>query len=415
MRQNILFFVGLSWLLSVISCNNSTPEIADITEISATTLHETMVCTPIGNNNELFAIIYKDFEAQLCSYNVDDNNSNYNWINSVEQYGFGGNSPIYSPIFELKRNDANALFMQQFYPTNEGGDVKSVKFNENGNFQWQMTDSIHQPDTIYFGTDIIDLLTKTFRYGGMVNFDNGGTSVVSVVDSMSIDRTYLQLTHYNNEGSFTHNHYLRFPGSWELTDVYNTSDNNLLFVYYDRGLGISNFKLIDTTGTIIFERELEIHILKTHFFYENSDGNYIISGTYIDNSNQAHGIVFCVDNGGIDIWPPFQSDIGSSGSLLLAVNEQDDGYLFSGVKTSSAFFDWRDDFDAYDYQAVLMKTDLDGNLQWQNNDLFNSSYFKSAAAGVIFSNNINLFISRDDGPVQNVSILKLDNEGKIKN
>ena len=413
MRYKIILVIGTSLLVFFAGCNK-TAEVADIKDISATTLQEAIVCQPVGGNNDLIAVIYENEEARLCSYNVNNETDSYKWNNSVEQYGFNDESPIFSPILNLRQNENKALFLQLAVPRNRGGYIKSVKFNQGGDFQWQLVDSIHQPDSIFFGTDTIDLVSKNFRYGGQVNLDNGGASVISSVDSVSIDSTYLQLTHYNSDGNFTHNTYLRFKESSIITDVYNTSDNNLLLIANQRRSNLSRFTLIDTTGNIFFELEPELLILKTHFFYENSDGNYIISFSYLEGSNLAHGTIFCVDKTGRVLWY-FVSDIGSSGSLLLTINEQNDGYMFSGVKTGSAFFDWRDNFNEYDYQAVLMKTDLTGNIQWQNNDLFNNSYFRSAGAGVIIDDNINFFIGRDDGPIKNVAILKLDAEGKIKN
>ncbi len=415
MKHNIFLITGIGLLLLIWGCKNDIAEIADITNISATTLYEELISQPISRDGELISIIYKDDLVQLCSYKVNDKASDYNWIFDISKYGFGGGSPLYANVLELAQNVSNDLFLKMFQPSGNGGYVKFVKFNNAGSFQWQTGDSIHQPDNIVIDDQNINLTTKKFRYGGMVFPSNGGVSVISAVDSVNIDSTFLQITNYGSDGRFSHNTYLKFPGSWELTDVYNTSDNKLLLVTNERRLNLSHFRLIDTTGFVYFDQEPDLLILKTHFFFENSQGQYMVSCSYLENSNLAHGVVFCVDELGVLLWPPIVSDIGSSGSLLLGVNELDDGYLFSGVKTGSAFFEWRDDFDAYDYQAVLMKTDLTGNILWQNNELFNNSYFKSAAAGVIFEKNINMFISRDDGPAKNVSILKLDNEGNIKN
>ncbi len=414
MKHNIFLLTGIGLLLLILGCKNSTPEIADITKISAITLYEEIICQPISRDGELISIINKDGLIQLCSYKVNDTVSDYNWIYDISQYGFGGGSPYYSSILELGQNVSNDLFLKMFRPSGNGGNVKFVKFNNVGRFQWQTGDSIHQPDNIVIDNQNINLTNKKFRYGGQVFPDNGGVSVISAVDSINIDSTFLQITNYNSNGGFSNNTYLKFPGSWELADVYNTSDNKLLLVTNERRSNLSHFRLIDSTGLVYFDQEPDLLILKTHFFFENSLGQYIVSCSYLENSNLAHGIVFCVDATGTLLWN-FVSDIGSSGSLLLGVNELDDGYLYSGVKTGSAFFEWRDDFDAYDYQAVLMKTDLTGNILWQNNELFNNSYFKSAAAGVIFDKNVNMFISRDDGPAKNVSILKLNNDGNIKN
>ncbi|MDF1546389.1 MAG: hypothetical protein P1P88_01115, partial [Bacteroidales bacterium] len=224
------------------------------------------------------------------------------------------------------------------------------------------------------------------------------------------DSTYLQLSNYDNSGQFIDNHYLKMAKRWSIESVHVTSDDNIL-IFCQYSLGNRSLKMINFNGDILFELNPSQNLFDINFFYENNQGNYVISAAYFENTDVAKGIVFCIDRNGNPIWN-LPSRIAPGSGFMRSVYEQNDGYLLSGFASSSALFDWRSDAANSDYRAIIQKIDKTGNSQW---DTLYTNNFNSTGAGVIVNNNISFFMGKKDGSIKNVVLLKLDMEGKIVN
>lgn len=415
MKSAISFLIIIASLI-FLGCQKEAPLIATDNELSVKTLSESFMVQPINIDNGLVSIVNKNDEAILCSYDL---NGIKNWQQSLEGYLLNGQSVHQVPYLALQKDADNQILINMFHLDTANSVVekkqyiKTIKFSESGNFIWQLQDTIHQPDTIIIGTDTIDVSANIdFQVGGFLSLSNGTYSIISSQMSRTAgdDSTYLQMSNYDNSGQFIDNHYLKMTKRWTIESVHVTSDDNIL-IFCQYSLGNRTLKMINFNGDILFEINPSQNLFDINFFYENNQGNYVISAAYFENTDVAKGIVFCIDKNGNPIWN-LPSQIAPGSGFMRSVYEQNDGYLFSGFASSSALFDWRSDEVNSDYKAIIQKIDKTGNSQW---DTLLTNNFNSTGAGVIVNNNISFFLGKKDGPIKNVVLLKLDMEGKIKN
>jgi hypothetical protein len=62
---------------------------------------------------------------------------------------------------------------------------------------------------------------------------------------------------------------------------------------------------------------------------------------------------------------------------MRSVNERSDGYIFTGLSSNSAIFDWRDN-TASDNRAIIQRVDLNGIPQGETLTI-TSPWFQSVA------------------------------------
>jgi len=406
-------------LLGAISCQKEDPVIAEIDELPALTFSEDFVSQPVTTSTNLIGLINKDEETYLCSYDAEGNKD---WLQNIEAYSLSGISFNQVYYLELQKDQQNDLLINMYQPffntSNELTEqyINAVKFNQNGQFLWQLIDRIHQPDTVIMGVDTISfvdtvrLITKTFEAGGLLSFSDGNYGSISSLDSASIDSTFIQLTRYNNNGEFRGNNYYKMDNLFGIAKAYATSNDNI-FLFTENSIGDRKFMMINQNGDVLFELEPP-NLIDTYLFYENNQGNYIISASFFQNSDVASGEVFCIDRNGQELWS-LPSTLAPNSGFIYSVNEQSDEYLFSGLSSGSALFDWRNDA-VNDYTAILLRADLNGNQQGEP-FVLNSPLFQSVGAGTIGDDAFTFFMRKKDGPTKNVVLLKFDDQGQIRN
>ena len=262
------------------------------------------------------------------------------------------------------------------------------------------------------GTDTIDMITKPFEAADFLNFSDGGYGVISYVDSASIDSTFIQLTQYNNSGQLRGNRYYKIATQFSIANAYLTS-NNTIFLLTGTPLGDREIMMIDLQGNVIFKKPPPFNVLVAYLFYENSSGEYIISASAFINSDVAKGLVVALDQDGNQIWN-IQSTLQPNSGFVHSVNERSDGYIFSGISSNSAIFDWRNDAINSDYSAMILRADLKGIPQGDP-IVFNSPWYQTAGAGTIGDDGFTFFMRKKEGPTKNISLIKFDDEGQIKN
>jgi hypothetical protein len=171
--------------------------------------------------------------------------------------------------------------------------------------------------------------------------------------------------------------------------------------------------MIDSDGNVVFDIPADGFLNDVYFFYENSNGNYVISASYIDNSIILRGVLFGLTKDGTGTWLKVFDRTPTW--VLLSVQEMSDGYLFSGFNSGSLLLtgvDWRTSFLQEEHNAVLLKTGLSGVEQWSK--IINSPFF-TAGALTVGSSPFTIFGGKYDRSVKNIFLLKLNNTGEIYN
>ena len=171
--------------------------------------------------------------------------------------------------------------------------------------------------------------------------------------------------------------------------------------------------IIDLQGNLLSTTTPAFTILETYFFYENTSGEYIISASAFINTDVAKGIVVCLDQTGAQKWL-FVSDLQPNSGFMRSINEQNDGYIFSGLSSNSAIFEWRNEAANSDYTAMFQKLDFNGNPVGES-VLFNSPWFQSAGAGTVGNEAFTFFMRKKEGTNKSIVLIKFDEEGNIRN
>jgi hypothetical protein len=374
--KNILLLIIATVLFVNTGCKKEDPEILDITDLASVTLSENFIAQPVTTNTSLVGIITRNENIYLASYDAEGNK---NWMQDIGAYTLGGIS--YQEVFflDLRQGFQNEFLVNMYQPTENITHqyVKAVKFDQNGSFLWQLTDTIHQPDTLFMGPDTIPLPGKYFIPGDFLNFSDGGYGVISSLDSASIDSTFIQLTRYNANGQFNGNRYYKINTQFSIANAYLTSSNTI-FMLTGSPLGERSILILDLQQNF-WERETtqDFLILDIYMFYENSQGDYIISASaFIGGSDVARGIITCLGPNVEEKWSII-SDLQPNSGFMRSVNERSDGYIFTGLSSNSAIFDWRDN-TASDNRAIIQRVDLNGIPQGETLTI-TSPWFQSVA------------------------------------
>jgi hypothetical protein len=410
--KNISIFLILSFCI-LTACEKGDPEIAPIDELSSMSFSESFMCQPLNYQNHVVALIKRNDVNSLCSYNEQGIKD---WQKSIDQYIIPGININYLRNLSIDKASNGEILLNQFvnvFTTTQllqNQVFKVVDFDANSNFQWQRADSIHQPDTIIINLDTIGI-NQLFKFAGKVNLSNGYYAVLSSQINQKIDSTYLQISIYNRI-NFISNIYLKIKGSRTIEDVFCTKNDELILFNKNQNTGQS-FIRIDIKGNIIFELKPPVPIVDNYFFYETSQGNFIVSASAINVTSNFTGIVFCINAAGNQLWintfdtPPTW--------VMVSVQEKPDAYIFSGFTTTVAPLpdvDWRSTFLQNEYHAVIQKTSLEGQEIW---NYILPGIANTSGASTIGTDRIGFYGGKFDNNVKNIILLKLDSEGNILN
>ncbi len=408
----ILFFI----VLINFACEKEDPEIATLDELSSFTISKSFVCQPLAYDNNIVAVVSTDNQLSLQSYSASGDSL---WEQSLNPYLPTGIS--FNDIEKLdfkKDQQGNLIFSMAANVLDEQNSktnhyFKTIKFNQGGGYQWQLEDSIHQRDTIIIQQDTIDLVgMEYFTPVGSVFLSNGNLVAVSSLEADALDSTYLQFSEYNASGQFIADNYYKIEGKRDFIDIYCSSDDHLFMVNSTDGAGTS-FLMTDMQATVIFDLPVDGLLIDTYFFHENSNGNYVISASFVDNTAVRRGAILAINNAGVLLWSRVFEKNPSL--IMLSVNETSDGYIFSGFNSNSLLiesFDWRTTFFEEEHHAVILKTDLSGQGQWQQ--ILNTIFY-SAGAITIGNSPLSLFAGRYERSLNSIFILKFNDTGEFYN
>ncbi len=409
--NTIIFFS----LFMIAACEKGDPEIAPLDELSVIGMSESFMCQPLAYTNHLVALIDNNNLNYLVNY---DEQGNKIWQRSVDEFIVPGLTYYNVNYLNLAKTANSEIIIEMFIPRYNQSQqlvnqiIKAVNFDASGNFLWQFTDSIHQPDTMIINLDTIQV-NSDFIAGGFVHLSTGNHLVVSSQIDTNIDSTYIQLTAYGSNGVFINNSYLKLQGTRTIHDVYLTS-NDEFFIYNSISDVSQSYILLDLSGNIIFEvAPPNLSFYENYFFHETSQGNFIISSSFFDEVANFKGVVFCINSSGNLLW---SNNIDSPQALMMmSVQEKSDGLIFSGFNTGTALLagvDWRTTFAQNKYTAVIQKIGLDGKEIWINRLQVISN---TAGAATVGADQIAFFGGKYDITIRSIYLLKFDASGQILN
>ncbi len=412
--KNPIYSFLILYLFLLAACKKGDPEIAPNNQLSVLSFSESFICQPLAFTDHMVALVTDNNLTSLISFSEQGNKL---WQKSVDQYIIPGANYNDLKSLSIKKATNGEIILDMYHPVLDLAQqvknqvTKLIDFDANGNFKWQMTDSIHQPDTIVIGLDTIDI-KLIFKNAGMVHLSTGNHLIISSQIDSNLGCTYLQLSMYDNNGVFINDRYLRILGSREIEKVFLTSNDELIIYNRIQPKGQS-YILMDLTGNVKFEKVPPEPIVENYFLHECKSGIFIISASYDDKTGGFRGIVFTLDKNGNLSWS------GSSSSapnwIMTSVQEKTDSYLYSGFTTISTLIpsiDWRTTFLQNENQAVIQKTDLNRKEIWHQ---ILTGMPNSAGAATIGTDQIGFFSEKSDNSVETIVLLKLDTEGIILN
>jgi len=395
------------------SCEREKPIVADPMELAISTLSENFICQPVSFGNSIVAVINSKNTTYLCNY---DNGGRKIWQLDIDQYALGSLTIQNVQVVNLKKDMQNNLLLSMFATLTDQNQkiisqrMKAVKFSQAGQYICQVSDSIHQPDTVFFQLDTILMAGKgTFVAEGIVGLSGGNYAAISTLPISSIDSTYIQVSTYNSNLGFVSNKYFRILGQRDFIDVYSDSNNRLFFVSTIKGSTSTDFLLTDLNGNLIFNIPTQGYVLDSYFFNETTDGHYIISTSFLSSTVELRGVVVCLTKTGQGFWANL-SDFAPSW-IMLSMNESADGYIFSGFNSDAVLLngvDWRTTFSENPHQAVVLKTDFNGQEVWHK---ILDGNFTSIGAVSIGNNPISCFGGKYDASGKNMFLIKLTEGG----
>ena len=403
-----LILAGLGLLNS---CRKVDPIIADPLELTITTLSEDFICQPVTISDNTIGIVNKKNTTSLCNY---DTNGHKIWQYVIDSLAVGSIGIPNVQHLDLKKDPQNNLLVTLIHvdPLIKYG-IKMVKFDSNGQYLCQTSDSIHQRDTIIMGTDTIPTSgLGRFTKIGSVCLSGGNYAFVSSLAVKSIDSTFIQMSIYNGSGVFVTDNYFKIPRVRSFISTYTTSANILILV--------GTFSLAepfiianDMSGNIIFDKSLGTTLIlnDAYFCQETSNGYYIISISYTNSTNNLRGRIYNLSPTGQEI--VLNDTDFDPNWIMLSMREISDGYLFCGFDTDVNLIkgvDWRTTFDTDTHRALILKTGFGLTEAWHKIIEANKN---SAGAVSTGQGPISFFGGKYESSGKKIMLVKLTNDGEI--
>lgn len=401
--NNKILSIIIVFLLFAFACKESKLEVAEPIDIPMKTLAESFIARPVCYQEGIVGLVQKDYDTEMVRYNLEGERV---WSHSIDDLILGGYYSLSSiTYFDINKNTDNTFLFNQYH----GRYFRSVKYNGGGGREWDITDTFQQPDTIVLGVDTFDLTGNLdFNYGFLFNRSSGNLGAIGFQNHLANDSTFLQYLKFDNNGNIEDSVYIKMDGNWSGMDGYAV-ENNLFLMVDDSG--VLRFKLIDQDGNIIFDVVSTIqNYLNIYQFYVNGEGNYLVSAAIYEDG-AAKGVVVCLNsNNGEELWR-YYPNTREGGVFIHQIQETSDGYFFSGQASGIYDFDWYGQ-NTEQFLAVLTHTTLQGQQIWLQE--MRNPHYNSIGAGVIIQNDINFFMKKVEGALENTIVVKLDENGEIK-
>lgn len=407
--MKIRYLIIVIWTLLFYSCEKSNPDIAGTNELSSISYQEKIYAQPIVVDNQIVSVQNKDNVNYLTAFN---NTGSIEWSIDINNYIVSGTNYDNVPYMFLSKNKNSDIFLNFFSDNNYGSEiVKTVRFSKAGEYISQFTDSVHQ--------NIPDFVSAARRFTGLgvLSLDNGNIAVVSALSILNNQQTFIQMSEYNSDGAYLNDTIYALDELINPTQVFLASNNRLVFETGD-GFGISRFVVFNTeTGEMFTSPDFPIFDLLS--FYENSQGNFIITASAFVDDLTYYGLIISISPNAEYLWHQVYTD--KTAWLFSSVTELSDGYIFTGFDITGQLlneFDWRSSLDNEKAFGIVMKTDFNGvmneNTGWSYRIV---SPATTAGAVVLPDENggFTVFGGKYDRDIYSTMILKLNEMGEIVN
>lgn len=272
--------------------------------------------------------------------------------------------------------------------------ILTAKYDTNGNLQWQRS----------LGS------TSANNTGSSIAIDNSGNVYVGGTSSSFSPGQTAAIAKYDTNGTLLWQKYFQFisspgaPSQAEVKDLSVDSSGNIYLTVSASGIVIVK---CDTNGTIQWQKLLSS---ATKFgFIESitvdSSGNIYVGGSaYSDVDGQSDMLIIKCDNNGNVLWQKIfdYPNVSTFEAVYdVCVDTSTNVYVLASTSVNS------------NVDAVIVKYDTNGNLQWQRS-FGNLSYYENGWSINVDSMNNNIFISSiqyDNISTFSANIAKLPSDG----
>jgi hypothetical protein len=407
--MNKVIILVSSLIFCLYNCNNHEPLIAEMEELPFKLIGGGILCQPVSSGNTIYALTGKGSNSYITAYDVSGKTI---WQKQIDDLKIPLINIQNTEILELIKDmdEMPILFMCTKRPDEStkstGQNFKVIKFDQNGEQLWLLEDSIHMSDGNHNGGEN----SNYFMARKFVCLSSGYLMISAATNQERIN-TDVQLTYYGTDGNFLTDEIITFQGRREIKQVYSTQDDYLFFSTLIDGTR-TLYAMMDQSDNLLFDIEVSGQLYETYFLFENNDGTFIISTSYINNQQLLTGVIHRFDIYGQGLNSP-QILSSRNNSIFLSINKVPDGYLFSGYQASEIQinpFDWRNTSNREDHFAIILKTNMELQNQWEYslNQIFPSIGAISAGHSPL------CFFGADyENKKENLFFLKLNNEGSI--
>ena len=401
--KNIFFIITFIAILS--ACEKSEPEIATYDDLSSIAYLEKIYTQPINVNNQIVSAQKRKGDFYLTAF---DSKGSVIWDININNYCIEGYTYDNIPLFELKKNKQNEIFLN-FYAENQQNSeiIKVVRFSSKGEFISEFQDSIHQKNPT---------TPQEHKFAGLsiLPLENGNVATISTQTLYANKETLIQTTEYNVQGEIAKDTIYRIPEAFNPFDVFAASNNRFVFA------GESGFTvqfIIFNPAENTFYKSPELPVFDIFSFYENSNGDFIFTASAFVGNLQYIGMIISISQEGEYLWHSVYGN--KTAWLLTSITELADGYIFTGFDLTGQLltqFDWRTSLDDKKAVGIMMKTNLRGVTDEQTGWTIRlTTPAVTAGANVLedTDDNFTLFAAKYDRDIHSTMILKIDKQGNI--
>lgn len=410
-----LYFVMVSMILALVCCQKQEPLVVDKMELPVMSFSESFIAQPVAVDDKIVCVTSRGNATYLCKYSAKGAKD---WETNIDSFSFDFQSFINSGRIELKIDNDNGiiLFMNSML---EGQNntivdqyIKIVKFTQEGEFQLQLTDTVHQPKGILVGTELITMFPKEpFLLKGLMKLMNNQFIVLSTVSFSSTDKTLVQVSKYGPEGVFISDIYFFLPRSRNILNVYNTTSNNLFFTSTISQTE-SSYVMTNLDGIPFFDIRTQYMLNDSYMFFEKDTANFVLSASSSIGESTMKSFVLHFNSQGVGLDTPVSLNTGKE-FVALSVKKWGQGLLYTGFTTLSQIsgkIDWRKEFTSNEYNTCIVYTDILNMLIWEKE--FNGG-ISSSGALVVSEDPICLYGAKFGKSKKEMFLLKLNSKGNI--
>lgn len=270
--------------------------------------------------------------------------------------------------------------------------ILAAKYDTNGTIQWQRSLGV----------------TSNSNYGESISVDNSGNVYVGGYSSSLFNGNTAVIAKYDTDGSLQWQKYLAnitSPGNSQssIVDLDVDSSGNTYLGISAQGIVIAKY---NTSGTLQWQKRLSSSS-ETGYVQSiavDSSGNIYMVGQSYGSEGQSDMLIIKFDSNGDILWQKTLDYPGSStseSSYDVCVDSSQNVYVLGASSISG------------NVDSIILKYDINGNLQWQRS-FGNPSYYENGNSISVDNLNNNVYVSLlqyDNVSIMSATIAKLPSDG----